>query len=56
MYSLLIPLSAFCVGAHWLYKRPEEDTVDDEKFMPPKHWLWLTLCDDRTSYPRPRIL
>ncbi|KAH6660561.1 hypothetical protein BKA67DRAFT_641640 [Truncatella angustata] len=43
---------ALCVGAHWLHKRPErpgqEIEVDENDFMPPKHWLWLVLCDDHT--------
>ncbi|KAK6072515.1 ADP-ribosylation factor [Seiridium cupressi] len=43
---------AICVGAHWLYKRPHRPGMsvenDPEEFMPPKHWLWLVLCDDHT--------
>lgn len=42
---------ALCIGAHWLHKRPElpELRTDvNEHFLPPKHWLWLALCDDHT--------
>ncbi|KAI0125762.1 hypothetical protein BJ170DRAFT_446288 [Xylariales sp. AK1849] len=42
---------ALCIGAHWLHKRPlipGQHGETDRKLMPPKHWLWLTLCDDNT--------
>ncbi|KAI2635024.1 hypothetical protein GGS21DRAFT_490233 [Xylaria nigripes] len=40
---------ALCIGAHWLHKRPIGTHEHSSKsMMPPKHWQWLTLCDDHT--------
>ncbi|KAH8675861.1 hypothetical protein BX600DRAFT_494291 [Xylariales sp. PMI_506] len=39
---------ALCIGAHWLYRRPKPYSEKEQKLLPPKHWLWLTLCDDNT--------
>ncbi|KAI1322002.1 hypothetical protein F5Y16DRAFT_416459 [Xylariaceae sp. FL0255] len=40
---------ALCIGAHWLHKRPKREHEDPTKScMPPKHWQWLTLCNDHT--------
>ncbi|KAI0872336.1 hypothetical protein GGS24DRAFT_491560 [Hypoxylon argillaceum] len=40
---------AFCIGAHWLHKRPVGIHEHEHKsMMPPKHWQWLTLCNDHT--------
>ncbi|KAF7533452.1 hypothetical protein G7054_g7049 [Neopestalotiopsis clavispora] len=42
---------ALCIGDHWLYQRPDTKTLRsdiNENFLPPKHWLWLVLCDDHT--------
>ncbi|KAI1180493.1 hypothetical protein F4777DRAFT_249811 [Nemania sp. FL0916] len=36
-------------GAHWLHKRPDlQPEHQSQSLMPPKHWQWLTLCDDHT--------
>ncbi|KAF3016733.1 hypothetical protein E8E14_001801 [Neopestalotiopsis sp. 37M] len=42
---------ALCIGDHWLYQRPDTNNLRtdiNENFLPPKHWLWLVLCDDHT--------
>ncbi|KAJ8108068.1 hypothetical protein ONZ43_g6540 [Nemania bipapillata] len=40
---------ALCIGAHWLHRRPIGDYEHEHKsMMPPKHWQWLTLCNDHT--------
>ncbi|KAI1754988.1 hypothetical protein F4782DRAFT_527718 [Xylaria castorea] len=40
---------ALCIGAHWLHKRPTgEHEYHNKSMMPPKHWQWLTLCNDHT--------
>ncbi|KAI0391168.1 hypothetical protein F5Y17DRAFT_441748 [Xylariaceae sp. FL0594] len=40
---------ALCIGAHWLHKRPKGNQEHSRKsMMPPKHWQWLTLCNDHT--------
>ncbi|KAI1436575.1 hypothetical protein GGR50DRAFT_692981 [Xylaria sp. CBS 124048] len=40
---------ALCIGAHWLHKRPiGEQEYSGKSMMPPKHWQWLSLCDDHT--------
>ncbi|GAP90467.1 putative adp-ribosylation factor protein [Rosellinia necatrix] len=40
---------ALCIGAHWLHKRPETNHESHPRsMMPPKHWQWLTLCNDHT--------
>ncbi|KAI0548560.1 hypothetical protein F4679DRAFT_550050 [Xylaria curta] len=40
---------ALCIGAHWLHKRPTgEHEYHSRSMMPPKHWQWLTLCNDHT--------
>ncbi|KAI1336458.1 hypothetical protein F5Y15DRAFT_207663 [Xylariaceae sp. FL0016] len=40
---------ALCIGAHWLHKRPAgQDEPSRKSMMPPKHWQWLTLCNDHT--------
>ncbi|RYC63947.1 hypothetical protein CHU98_g2270 [Xylaria longipes] len=40
---------ALCIGAHWLHKRPVgEHEHHNKSMMPPKHWQWLTLCNDHT--------
>ncbi|TGJ88154.1 hypothetical protein E0Z10_g513 [Xylaria hypoxylon] len=40
---------AFCIGAHWLHKRPVGNhEFHNKSMMPPKHWQWLTLCNDHT--------
>lgn len=40
---------ALCIGAHWLHKRPVgEREYQNKSMMPPKHWQWLTLCNDHT--------
>ncbi|KAI0966928.1 hypothetical protein F4678DRAFT_447735 [Xylaria arbuscula] len=43
---------ALCIGAHWLHKRPKGEKGDHEyqarSMMPPKHWQWLTICNDHT--------
>ncbi|KAI0508545.1 hypothetical protein F5B22DRAFT_659147 [Xylaria bambusicola] len=40
---------ALCIGAHWLHKRPKgEHEFQAKSMMPPKHWQWLTICNDHT--------
>ncbi|KAI0450682.1 hypothetical protein F5B21DRAFT_420770 [Xylaria acuta] len=40
---------ALCIGAHWLHKRSTgEHEYHNRSMMPPKHWQWLTLCNDHT--------
>ncbi|KAI1423080.1 hypothetical protein F5Y12DRAFT_560606 [Xylaria sp. FL1777] len=40
---------ALCIGAHWLHKRPKgEHEFHTKSMMPPKHWQWLTICNDHT--------
>ncbi|KAI1351180.1 hypothetical protein F5Y01DRAFT_283638 [Xylaria sp. FL0043] len=43
---------ALCIGAHWLHRRPKGEKGDHEyqakSMMPPKHWQWLTICNDHT--------
>ncbi|KAI0421015.1 hypothetical protein F5X98DRAFT_289200 [Xylaria grammica] len=40
---------ALCIGAHWLHKRPiGEHEFQNKSMMPPKHWQWLTICNDHT--------
>ncbi|KAI1499677.1 hypothetical protein F5X99DRAFT_272086 [Biscogniauxia marginata] len=40
---------ALCIGAHWLHKRPGRDNEPERKSItPPRHWQWLTLCNDHT--------
>ncbi|KAI8629238.1 hypothetical protein F5Y19DRAFT_94509 [Xylariaceae sp. FL1651] len=40
---------AVCIGAHWLHKPPtREQEYQSKSMMPPKHWQWLTLCNDHT--------
>ncbi|KAI1826464.1 hypothetical protein F4861DRAFT_545994 [Xylaria intraflava] len=40
---------ALCIGAHWLHKRPTgEHEYSGKSMMPPKHWQWLSLCNDHT--------
>ncbi|KAI1365061.1 hypothetical protein F5Y08DRAFT_194530 [Xylaria arbuscula] len=40
---------ALCIGAHWLHKRSKaERELQAKSMMPPKHWQWLTLCNDHT--------
>ncbi|KAK5633194.1 hypothetical protein RRF57_008908 [Xylaria bambusicola] len=47
--KLLIQPTALCIGAHWLHKRPKgEHEFHAKSMMPPKHWQWLTICNDHT--------
>ncbi|ORY66346.1 uncharacterized protein BCR38DRAFT_177777 [Pseudomassariella vexata] len=42
---------ALCIGANWLHRRPEMSLPPSEadlRLMPPKHWMWLAICDDNT--------
>ncbi|KAI0599359.1 hypothetical protein F4775DRAFT_591476 [Biscogniauxia sp. FL1348] len=40
---------AMCIGAHWLHQRPRRENEPERKSItPPKHWQWLTLCNDHT--------
>ncbi|KAI0914147.1 hypothetical protein F4824DRAFT_447013 [Ustulina deusta] len=40
---------ALCIGAHWLHKRPKgKHEFQAKSMMPPKHWQWLTICNDHT--------
>ncbi|KAI0542912.1 hypothetical protein GGR58DRAFT_450011 [Xylaria digitata] len=40
---------ALCIGAHWLHKRPTGNhEFQNKSMMPPKHWQWLTICNDHT--------
>ncbi|KAI0197761.1 hypothetical protein F4808DRAFT_438058 [Astrocystis sublimbata] len=40
---------AFCIGAHWLHKRPKgKHEYHSRSMMPSKHWQWLAMCNDHT--------
>ncbi|CAK7209678.1 hypothetical protein SCUCBS95973_000521 [Sporothrix curviconia] len=37
-----------CIGANWLHTPPKGKTTRSTSLVPPKHWSWFVLCDDRT--------